>query len=75
MLEHNRRYYEEDAPTIPDAEYDALVVELRGLESEWPELDRPDSPGSGTAAFGLLPRQSAVRPGSAFHARQNRSHD
>jgi DNA ligase (NAD+) len=44
VLEHNRRYYEEDAPTIPDAEYDALLVELRGLEGEWPELDRADSP-------------------------------
>ncbi|HET7480075.1 MAG TPA: NAD-dependent DNA ligase LigA [Rubrobacteraceae bacterium] len=41
---HNRRYYIEDAPEIPDAEYDALYSELESLESANPELVTPDSP-------------------------------
>jgi len=44
IREHNRRYYEEDDPSIPDSEWDALMVELRSLEAEYPELDAPDSP-------------------------------
>jgi DNA ligase (NAD+) len=44
ILEHNRRYYEEDEPSIPDSEWDALMVELRGLEDEYPEFDEPSSP-------------------------------
>jgi DNA ligase (NAD+) len=42
--EHNRRYHVDDDPVISDAEYDALVRELRDLESEFPELVTPDSP-------------------------------
>ena len=41
---HNRLYHELDAPEIPDAEYDALVVELRAIEEQHPELRTPDSP-------------------------------
>ena len=41
---HNRLYHEHDAPEIPDAEYDALVVELRAIEEQHPELRTPDSP-------------------------------
>jgi DNA ligase (NAD+) len=41
---HNRRYFELDAPEIPDAEFDALVRELRALEDEFPDLVTPDSP-------------------------------
>ena len=40
----NARYYENDAPEISDAEYDALVRELRQLESRHPELAADDSP-------------------------------
>ena len=32
------------SPSIPDSEWDALMVELRSLEAEYPELDSPDSP-------------------------------
>src|SRR3712207_2892092 len=39
-----RRYYVEDTPEIPDAEYDALYKELEALEAEHPELVTPDSP-------------------------------
>jgi DNA ligase (NAD+) len=41
---HDYRYYVEDRPEVSDAEYDALVAELRGLESRFPELVTPDSP-------------------------------
>jgi DNA ligase (NAD+) len=44
IAEHNRRYYEEDAPTISDAEYDALYRELEALEAQFPSLVTPDSP-------------------------------
>ena len=40
----NVLYYEKDAPEISDAEYDALVRELRELEARHPKLARPDSP-------------------------------
>ncbi len=42
--EHNRRYYEEAAPTISDAEYDALMRRLIQLETAHPDLITPDSP-------------------------------
>lgn len=42
--EHNRLYYELDAPTIPDAEYDRLFRELQDLEAANPDLASPDSP-------------------------------
>jgi DNA ligase (NAD+) len=41
---HNRNYYALDAPTITDAEYDALFRELQQIEQEHPGLDTPDSP-------------------------------
>jgi DNA ligase (NAD+) len=40
----NRLYYEQDAPELTDAEYDALFRELVALEAAWPELVGPDSP-------------------------------
>ncbi len=42
--EHNYRYYVLDAPTIEDAEYDALFRELQALERDYPELASADSP-------------------------------
>lgn len=41
---HDRRYYQEDAPTISDAEYDALRRELIDLEVAHPELVSKKSP-------------------------------
>ena len=40
----NRLYYEQDAPEITDAEYDALFRELVELEEAHPDLRTPDSP-------------------------------
>ncbi|BCV53578.1 NAD-dependent DNA ligase LigA [Shewanella algae] len=42
--EHNIRYYVDDNPSIPDAEYDRLMQRLKMLEAEHPELQRSDSP-------------------------------
>ena len=42
--EHNRRYYEEAAPTISDREYDRLYKELVDLETRFPALVTSDSP-------------------------------
>ncbi len=44
IAEHDRRYYEEAAPTISDREYDALYRELGDLEREFPQFASPDSP-------------------------------
>lgn len=42
--EHNRRYYEQAAPTISDREYDELYRELIELEKQHPEVASPESP-------------------------------
>ncbi|HEY4331101.1 MAG TPA: NAD-dependent DNA ligase LigA, partial [Ilumatobacteraceae bacterium] len=41
---HNHRYNDLDDPEISDSEYDALMRELRALETEHPELATEDSP-------------------------------
>ena len=41
---HLHAYHVLDAPTIPDAEYDKLFVELQSIETAHPELQAPDSP-------------------------------
>ena len=43
IAEHDRRYYQEDAPTISDADYDALRRRYAALEAEFPELAGADS--------------------------------
>src|SRR5450631_4577293 len=40
---HDRRYYADDAPTISDAEYDALRLRYEALEAAFPELATADS--------------------------------
>ena len=54
---NNELYHVLDAPEIPDAEYDLLVVELRQIEADHPELVTPDSPTQtvGARALGALP--------------------
>ena len=42
--EHSRRYYDEDAPSISDFEYDRLIHTLMNLEDQFPEFITPDSP-------------------------------
>jgi DNA ligase (NAD+) len=44
IAHHDHRYYTLDRPEISDAEYDALMRELRELEAAHPELVTPESP-------------------------------
>ncbi|MDR8523431.1 NAD-dependent DNA ligase LigA [Shewanella fidelis] len=44
LNQHNYRYYVDDNPTIPDAEYDRLLNKLKALEAEHPEFCLADSP-------------------------------
>nr|WP_193753442.1 NAD-dependent DNA ligase LigA [Aureimonas ureilytica] len=46
MAEHDRRYYEDDAPDITDAEFDALRRRNAELERRFPGLVRADSPSA-----------------------------
>src|SRR5512133_139805 len=41
---HDKRYYQEDAPTVSDATYDALRQRNEEIEARFPELVREDSP-------------------------------
>ncbi len=43
IAEHDRRYHQEDAPTISDADYDALRRRYEALEAQFPELATPES--------------------------------
>jgi DNA ligase (NAD+) len=43
IAEHDRRYYEEDAPTVSDAEYDRLRQRYEALEERFPELHTAES--------------------------------
>ena len=40
---HAKKYYDEDKPEISDFEYDMLMVELRNLENQYPELKSKNS--------------------------------
>jgi len=56
---HNYRYYVLDNPEISDAEYDALMRELRQLEEQYPQFVTPDSPtqrvgAAPVEAFGVV---------------------
>ena len=51
---HNHRYYVLDDPEISDAQYDALMREIRAIEAEHPELVTPDSP---TQRVGAAPAE------------------
>jgi DNA ligase (NAD+) len=43
IAEHDRRYYQDDAPTISDADYDALRRRYEALEERFPELKSAES--------------------------------
>ena len=48
------KYYNDDAPEISDFEYDMLMVELRNIEKEHPELIAKDSPTQVIVATGKV---------------------
>src|ERR1700720_1332527 len=47
---HDKRYYQEDAPTISDAQYDALRQRFNAIEARFPELVSSDSPSQRVGA-------------------------
>jgi len=58
LRRHEHLYYVLDQPEISDAEYDALMRQLQGLEEEHPDLMAPDSP---TQRVGGKPREGFVK--------------
>jgi len=59
LLQHHAWcYYTQDAPEIPDADYDRLFAELQAIEAAQPALRTPDSPTQrvgGPLLSGLAP--------------------
>src|ERR1700750_2789335 len=47
---HDRRYYQDDAPSVTDAEYDALRQGFNAIEKRFPELVTSDSPSQKVGA-------------------------
>ena len=47
---HDRRYYQEDAPTVTDAEYDALRKRFNAIEARFPEFVTAQSPSQKVGA-------------------------
>jgi DNA ligase (NAD+) len=64
LIEHDRRYYVEAAPTISDVEYDRLSVRLRELEAAHPEWVVPWSPTKrvGHEPIGAFTKVVRARP-------------
>lgn len=65
IARHDHLYYVLDRPEIPDADYDALVQELRRLEAAHPDLVTPDSPtqrvsGQVSEAFAAVEHLAAM---------------
>ncbi|NDF11691.1 MAG: NAD-dependent DNA ligase LigA [Proteobacteria bacterium] len=50
LKEHDKRYYQDDAPIISDAEYDALWDRNAEIEKRFPQLKRADSPSDKVGA-------------------------
>src|SRR4051794_5672789 len=47
---HDKRYYQEDAPSVTDAEYDALRQRHKTIEKRFPEFVTSDSPSQKVGA-------------------------
>ena len=52
VADHDRRYHQDDAPTISDAEYDALRRQLEALEAAFPHLKSTVSASVGAVPSG-----------------------
>ena len=58
IARHDRAYYQDDAPSLSDADYDALRQRNDAIEERFPHLVRPDSPS----------RQVGAKPMRGFRA-------
>src|ERR1700744_4489805 len=47
---HDKRYYQDDAPTVSDAEYDELRKRFNAIEKRFPEFVSSDSPSQKVGA-------------------------
>jgi DNA ligase (NAD+) len=47
---HDKRYYQDDAPSVTDAEYDALRQRYNAIEKRFPEFVSSDSPSQKVGA-------------------------
>src|SRR6201996_5703267 len=47
---HDKRYYQDDAPSVTDAEYDALRRRFNAIEKRFPEFVSSDSPSQKVGA-------------------------
>jgi DNA ligase (NAD+) len=61
IREHDVAYYQNDAPTITDWEYDQLRLRLTNLETQFPSLASQSSPSAGVGAPLTTGRLKAVR--------------
>ncbi|MGP8153138.1 MAG: NAD-dependent DNA ligase LigA [Smithella sp.] len=63
---HNKRYYQQDAPEISDAEYDRLMLELQELEDLHPEEYSATSPTQRVGAAPLAKFATFNHPSPMF---------
>src|SRR5438067_12444473 len=59
---HDKRYYQEDAPSVSDAQYDVLRARNEAIEARFPALVRPDSP---SRRIGAKPAEKFAKIGHA----------
>jgi DNA ligase (NAD+) len=72
---HNKRYYQQDAPEVSDAEYDRLMRELQELENQYPDDDLATSPTSRVGAAPLAKFISVAHPSAMLSLGNAFSHE
>lgn len=81
IAQYDYEYYVQDAPSVPDSEYDKLYRELQNLEISHPSLITPDSPtqrvsGSAVNAFNSIThRQAMLSLNNAFEVAELEAFD
>jgi DNA ligase (NAD+) len=73
IAEHDRRYHQEDAPAISDADYDALKQRNLAIEARFPGLKRNDSPSDRVGAP-AVEKFAKVRHATAMLSLDNAFH-
>ena len=54
IAEHDQHYYQDDAPTVSDEEYDSLKSRNSDIEARFPHLIRDNTPSKSVGAAQLL---------------------